>query len=48
MQARAHRSLHPFDTSIAHLRDYFERLRTANSVAGARPNSGSLVGGATT
>ncbi len=26
MQARAHKNLKPFDASIAHLRDYFERL----------------------
>jgi len=27
MQARAHRSLAPFDASVAILRDYFERLQ---------------------
>lgn len=29
MQARSYRSLEPFDQSVAHLRDYFERLQRA-------------------
>lgn len=35
MQARTHRSIEPFDTSVAMLRDYFERLlKDANSLKG--------------
>ena len=48
MQARAHRSLHPFDTSVAHLRQYFDRLREVERAAGARPTTALPNRGATT
>jgi AcrR family transcriptional regulator len=37
MQARAHRSLAPFDASVAHLREYFRLLTGSGSVEGGGP-----------
>ena len=39
MQARTHRSLHPFDASVRRLRDYFARLEAAAAPARAGRSS---------
>lgn len=40
MQARAHRSLDPYDASVAHLRDYFDHLLSPSRM-GSKPPAGS-------
>jgi TetR/AcrR family transcriptional repressor of nem operon len=45
MQARAHHDIHPFDSSVEQLRDYFQRLHELAalekpSASGAKPSAG--------
>jgi TetR/AcrR family transcriptional repressor of nem operon len=41
MQARTHRSLHPFDAAVRRLRDYFTRLELAAPSRGRRARPGA-------